>query len=53
MVQFSDPTTDHLLCWPVLNPQISGEPAFPGEDTVNASTEQSPMEPPKKNLDNI
>ena len=33
-------------CCPVLNPHISGEPKFPGDDTVKASVTQSPIDPP-------
>ena len=32
-----------LLCWPVLYPQITGEPSLPGELIVNVSVKQSPI----------
>ena len=38
----------YLLCWPVLVPQITGEPLneAPPEDTEKLSLEQSPTDPP-------
>ena len=36
----------YALCCPVLNPQITGEATPPGEETVNWSVAQSPMELP-------
>ena len=41
------------LCCPVLIPQMTGEPLFPGALTTNESVTQSPMAPPgvkNKNL---
>ena len=34
-----------VLCCPVLNPQIIGEPKFPGDTTLNVSFEQVPTAP--------
>ena len=36
----------YLLCWPVLKPQMTGEPTFPGEVTEKVSVRQSPIDPP-------
>ena len=35
-----------LLCWPVLVPQMVGEPTLPGEVKVNVSVRQSPIDGP-------
>ena len=35
-----------LLCWPVLYPQMTGDPSFPGVLIVNESVIQSPMAEP-------
>jgi hypothetical protein len=35
-----------LQCWPVLKPQITGVPLFPGVVTTKESITQSPMAPP-------
>jgi hypothetical protein len=37
-----------LQCWPVLKPQIAGEPLFPGAVTTNWSIEQPPIAPPSQ-----
>jgi len=37
-----------LLCCPVLKPQMTGEPLFPGEVTLNESVKHAPMDPPIK-----
>ena len=34
-----------LLCWFELYPQITGEPAFPGEAIENPSFSQCPIDP--------
>jgi hypothetical protein len=36
----------NLRCWPLLKPQMTGLPLFPGAVTVKESVSQSPMEPP-------
>ena len=36
--------TLYLLCWPVLNPQITGDPTLLGAVTENVSVKQSPIE---------
>ena len=38
----------NLLCCPVLSPQITGLPLFPGELTENESEVQSPIADPLK-----
>jgi hypothetical protein len=38
----------NVLCCPVLNPQISGDPVFPGAVTENPSVTHWPIDPPKK-----
>ena len=38
----------NLLCCPVLNPQIVGDPLLPGAVTTNWSMVQSPIEPPSE-----
>ena len=35
-----------LLCCPVLNPQMTGDPMLPGLVTVKVSEVQSPTDPP-------
>jgi hypothetical protein len=37
-----------LLCWPVLNPQMIGDPSDPGEVSEKLSVVQSPKEEPVK-----
>ena len=43
----------YLLCCPVLKPQMTGLPRFPGEFRVKVSDTQSPMEPPIGKLNGI
>ncbi len=33
-----------IMCWPVLNPHMIGEPTFPGDVRENVSVVQSPIE---------
>ena len=36
----------NILCCPVLKPQMTGEPIFPGEESVKVSVVQSPTAAP-------
>ena len=47
--QLKDAT--NLLCWPVLNPQITGVPGPWVSDTENVSVVQSLAAPPVKSVD--
>ncbi len=33
-----------IICWPVLKPQMTGEPVFPGAVTEKVPVVQSPIE---------
>jgi hypothetical protein len=39
----------YSLCCPVLNPQMTGDPLFPGEATEKESVAQSPIPAPSVN----
>ncbi len=41
-------TRASVLCCPVLNPQMTGDPTLPGEETEKVSVVQSPMAEPGK-----
>ena len=53
LAMWQDVEASTIMCCPVLNPQMTGEPTFPGEVKEKVSVIQSPIEPTEKRLVNI
>lgn len=53
LAMWHDVEASTIMCWPVLNPHMTGEPVFPGAVIENVSVMQSPIDPTRNIKNNL